>query len=149
MQDVKRLFARIERIFRSQHVAVLSTYGEGQPYASLVAFTAIDDLKRIVFATMRSTRKFSNIASHENVALLIDTRGRGAGAFKTAVAITAVGSAREVHGGQREHYVAAHITKHPALASFVTAPACAVLVVEVERYYLVSRFQNVQELRMR
>jgi nitroimidazol reductase NimA-like FMN-containing flavoprotein (pyridoxamine 5'-phosphate oxidase superfamily) len=149
MQDVKRLVARIERILRSQRLAVLSTYGGGQPYASLVAFTAPDDLKRVVFATTRSTRKFSNIASQENVALLIDTRGKGSGDFMSAVAITAIGTAHEVPAEQREHFVTAHLAKHPALESFVASPTCALLVVEVQKYYLVSRFQNVQELHPR
>ncbi len=148
MQDVRRLAARIRRIMTSQRLAVLSTYGAGRPYASLVAFTATTDLKKICFATTRSTRKFNNIAEHGNVALLIDTRGSGRSDFMKTVAITAIGAAREVIADEREQFVSVHLSKHPALGSFVASPTCAVIVIDVSAYYLVSRFQNVQELHL-
>ena len=60
--------------FHRRRLAVLATQHEGKPYASLVAFAATDDLKTIIFATTRSTRKFVYLSSNPAVALLIDNR---------------------------------------------------------------------------
>ena len=46
----------------SQHVAVLSTHAEGQPYARLAALSATKDLRRIVFCTPQSTRKYADVS---------------------------------------------------------------------------------------
>lgn len=149
MQDVAKLTAQIREVLKSQRLAVLSTHGNGHPYASLIAFTVSDDLKQILFATMRSTRKFSNLSAEENVSLLVDTRRNRPTDFMTAVAITVIGTAHEVPAEDRERLTSAHVAKHPSLASFVASPTCALLAVEVKKYYLVSRFQNVQELHIR
>ena len=58
----------------SQHLAVLSTYYDGQPYSNLVAFAATNDLKHILFATSRNTRKYDNLCENKKVAMLIDSR---------------------------------------------------------------------------
>jgi len=51
---------RLAELFRSQNLATLATHNDGQPYASLVAFYAADDLKHIYFVTPKTTRKFAN-----------------------------------------------------------------------------------------
>mgnify|MGYP002068211782 CR=1 FL=1 len=42
---------RIRRLLMEQGYAVLCTQSQSQPYGSLIAFAASDDLKTIVFAT--------------------------------------------------------------------------------------------------
>ena len=55
--DISELKQTIAELFSTQQLAVLSSFGNEQPYASLVAFAATEDLKHIIFATTRSTRK--------------------------------------------------------------------------------------------
>ncbi|MHC4985042.1 MAG: hypothetical protein ACYTFO_02690, partial [Planctomycetota bacterium] len=57
--DRQQALAEIHEIFDSQRFAVLSTHSEGQPYASLVAFSATGNLRRILFCTPRLTRKYA------------------------------------------------------------------------------------------
>ena len=63
MEDLDNFRHRLRGLFESQKLAVLSTQSDGQPYASLVAFWAPDDLKSIYFATPNTTRKFANLAA--------------------------------------------------------------------------------------
>ena len=46
-----------------QKLAMLATHKGGQPYASLVAFSASDDLRFLYLVTPRATRKFGNLQS--------------------------------------------------------------------------------------
>jgi len=146
--DIKGLKETLAELFSAQKLAVLSSYGNGQPYASLIAFTATDDLKHIIFATTRATRKFANLASEPKSALLIDNRSNDEKDFSRAMAATALGRAEEVRGAQRKSFLDMFLKKHPHLKEFVSSPSCALMVVNVEKYYVVNRFQNVQELHM-
>jgi hypothetical protein len=51
----------LKELFLSQPLAVLATQFNGQPYGNLVAFAATEDLRGLLFATARGTRKFANI----------------------------------------------------------------------------------------
>ena len=61
METNKQVRERLGELFRSQNLAALSTQNAGQPYASLVAFYAADDLRHIYFVTPKTTRKFATI----------------------------------------------------------------------------------------
>ncbi|UCH08824.1 MAG: pyridoxamine 5'-phosphate oxidase family protein [Deltaproteobacteria bacterium] len=146
--DGTELRKAIKDLLASQQLAVLATQGGGQPYASLVAVAATDDLKHLLFATTRTTRKFANISKESRVALLVDNRANQDSDFHNAISVTAMGIAREVNDREREHFLKLYLKKHPHLQEFVTSPTCALLNVKVERYYMVSRFQNVMELHV-
>lgn len=139
---------RIQDLFASQPLAVLSTQDEGRPYASLVAFMAAPDLTALFFPTDRSTRKFNNVAANPNMAMLIDSRTNHPDDFSDAIAVTATGTAEEVFEPERGPAVSAFLKKHPHLTGFVTAPTSALVRVRVNYYYLVSQFQNVVAIRI-
>jgi nitroimidazol reductase NimA-like FMN-containing flavoprotein (pyridoxamine 5'-phosphate oxidase superfamily) len=148
VDHISELKQTITELFSAQKLAVLSSYGNEQPYASLVAFAVTDDLNHIIFATTRSTRKYANLSQESKVALLIDNRTNDEKDFSHAVAATALGRSEEVGSSQRKEYLEIYLRKHPYLKEFVSSPSCALLTVSVEKYYVVSRFQNVQELHM-
>ena len=133
----------------SQRFAVLSTHTSGQPYASLVAFAAGEDLRTLIFATTRATRKYANLSADHRVALLIDSRSNSATDISSAVAATATGVCQELSGHEHAAALALYLEKHPHLESFVTAPTCALLQVDVGTYYVVDRFQHVVEWHVR
>ena len=134
-------------LFTRQRFAALSTHQQGQPYASLVAFAVTPDLRRLVFTTMRATRKFSNLTADARVAILMDNRTNQEADLSQAIAVTATGRASEALGTDRATLETLFLSKHPHLAEFVASPDCAVLAVDVDVYYVVSRFQQVRELR--
>jgi nitroimidazol reductase NimA-like FMN-containing flavoprotein (pyridoxamine 5'-phosphate oxidase superfamily) len=149
VESAPQLRKKLKDLFASQRLGVLATYGEGQPYSSLVAFVATNDLKYLVFATTRATRKYANLSAESRVALLVDNRSNQDTDFHRAIAVTALGNAKEVKETERDRFLRLYLAKHPYLEEFVNAPTCALLKMSVDRYYMVNRFQNVMELHMR
>jgi len=129
-------------------LAVLATQGNGQPYGNLVAFAATENLKSLLFATARGTRKFANITLEPRVAMVVDSRTNQRVDFKRAVAVTATGIVEEAESTERDHLLKLYLSKHPHLKKFATSPTCALLRVKVDTYYVVKRFQDVMVLSM-
>lgn len=129
-------------------LAVLATQGGGSPYASLVAFSATDDLTSIFFSTARATRKYANLMMNASVAMVIDTRMNQTADFTDAAAVTALGEVKESTGHEREEHLRIYLGKHPYTKEFVESPTTAFLRVRVRTYIMVSGFQNVQELHI-
>ena len=148
MTDREHLQQRLSELFASQKLAVLSTQHQGQPYASLIAFAASDDLKEFSFATPRATRKFAYLQANPRVALLIDSRSNQDEDIHQAIAATVLGTAAEVPPEEREQVLVRYLARHPHLEEFAQSPSTAVVRVTVETYYVVSRFQEVMELHV-
>ncbi len=139
----------LKDLFSTQRLAVLATQNRGQPYGNLVAFRATNDLKHLLFATTRTTRKFANISKNPKVALVIDNRSNQESDFHQAGVVTATGVAKEVLGPEKDRFQKLYLSKHPYLKDFVSSPTCALVKVEVETYIVVNRFQNVVEFRIK
>ena len=132
-------------LFLTQRFAVLATDEHGQPFASLMAFAASEDLRHIVVLTDRATRKFANLKANPRVALLIDDRENKGSDTQESVAVTAVGEAREMAPTEGAPLLELSLAPPPYLADFAASPGCAVIRVKVKSYLLVSRFQKVIE----
>ncbi len=146
MDDLSALRLRMEQMLRVQKLAVLSTSSpRGGPYSNLVSFKALDT-GRILFATTRATRKYANLRADTRVALLVDNRRNEEADFHEALAATGLGRAVELSGEEREQGVAAYTAKFPFLEGFVRAPSCALFRADVEKWIVVTRFQNVIEV---
>lgn len=139
---------RIKTLFNHETLAVLSTQKNGQPYASLVAFSAGSDLSHITFLTPSTTRKYDNLMAAPKVALLVNNSRNLAEDIYNAVSVTATGTAREVTGDEKKQILAPYLTRHPHMKAFASAPTTAVISVTINRYFMVSRFQNVIEIEM-
>ena len=139
---------RLKELFSSQNLAVLSTHSDGQPYASLVAFNATDDLRYIYFVTPKTTRKYANLTADRRVAILINSSTNQAADFHQAISVTAVGSAAEIGESDNIPILKQYLKKHPHLEEFVRAPSCALVGISVKTYFLVKNFQNVMELHL-
>ena len=138
----------LKKMFLSQKLAVLSTQRDGQPYASLVAFVASEELRQIYFATPNTTRKYANLKADSRVAFLIDSRLNDESDIHAAMAVTAMGSAREIVKTTNDLFMVKYLDKHPYLESFIKSPTCSWICVDIASYYLVQRFQNVMEYHL-
>ena len=148
MKTNKQFRRQLGELFRSQNLAALSTQNSGQPYASLVAFYATDDLKHIYFVTPKTTRKFANLTADHRVAVMVNNSTNQVSDFHRAISVTAVGKAKEVTGADKEIILTQYQAKHPHLEDFVRSPTCALVEVSVDSYYMVRNFQNVMELHL-
>ena len=149
MKHKEKTRHRIQNLLQAQRLAVLSSVTQdGRPYASLVAFVAEPDLKQILFATSRNTRKFANISANNRVALLVNSSANRESDFHEAAAVTITGEAKIAEGPERERLVSAYLDKHPYLEDFIKSPSCSIICVRTESFYLVENFQQVTELHI-
>ena len=138
----------LRELLISQPLGVLSTHDRGRPHASLVAFAVSEDLREVLFATPRTTRKFAHLTSDARVAILVDNRTNTPADFHRAVTVTARGTVDEIPHEEKEARLEPYLARHPHLSDFVRAPSCALMRLHVEGYTLVQRFQEVTEIRI-
>jgi len=146
LTDLRR---KLKELFDKQSIGVLSTQKRNRPYASLVAFAVTEDFKSFVFATPRATRKYSNIMASSRAALLIDNRSNKLSDFRRAMAVTVVGTVRELRKSRKSRLIRLYTDKHSHLEDFIKSPTCAVLCLEAETLHIVDRFQHVVELHLK
>lgn len=139
---------QILQLLKMQNLAVAATDMNGLPYTSLVAFAADSELKFVIFATFKDTRKFGNLTRNKKISLLVDNRRNQNSDFQETVAVTIEGKAAilDMDKDTHEKYVKLYLKKHSYLDSFLNSPNCALIRVDVEKYHFVSRFQNVDIL---
>lgn len=137
---------RIGRLVREWPYGVLCTQSQSQPYGSLVALAASDDLTTFVFSTPITTRKYRWLTQCDQVALVIDNRSGAPIEVMQVEAVTVTGRAHVVPPGPDfERWASQLIGRHPHLAAFVRAESSALIRVEVVRYFHVCRFQEVRQ----
>lgn len=143
-----RLSKEIWDILSNRRFAVLATRGEKYPYCTLVGFAASEDLTRVIFATKRLTRKYANIKADKHISMLIDTRSETDNDLREAKALTLLGEAGESKGRAGSGLFSRYLRRHRELSGFAKDPNTAIIIVKVNKYILVSRFQEVFELVM-
>ena len=131
MESKEQFRQRLQELFNAQNLAALSTHHDGQPYTSLVAFYASDDLKYLYFVTPTTTRKFANLTADNRVSVMVNSSTNQASDFHRAISVTAVGRADIVEGPDRATMLTRYLGKHPHLEEFVRSPSCALVRVSV------------------
>jgi heme iron utilization protein len=149
VNETDQLKNKIKQLLSSQRLGVLSTHHHGHPYSSLVAFSSSQNLREIYFATPKTTRKYRNLNQDNRVSMLIDNRSNEITDFHHAMAVTVLGTAKEIQGADKTDVMDIYLIKHPYLTDFVNSESCALVVIHVDRYVLVRRFQEVFELHIK
>jgi len=140
------VLGRLSLLNRKQPHAVLATVSGNEPYTSLIAYAVTPDIKGLLFATPRGTRKFSNLMKNRRVCLLIDSRSGTAGNYMKTESVTVIGKAGIVRKGRvREELARIFLKKHPLLTEFVRAPSTSLILVKIIKCIHVSSFQIVSE----
>jgi hypothetical protein len=137
----------LKRLFESQKLGVLATRDPEYPYQSVVAFASTPDLKYLLFATRKVTRKYENLKKRPKVSLFIDNRSNRASDFRDAMGVTALGDACELKGTALRNFSKSFLKKHPYLEGFLSSADCALFSVKIRIYYAVARFEEVVEVR--
>ncbi len=136
----------IRKLLSEQPYAVLCTQGGGQPYGSLVAFAAVQDLSALVFATPITTRKYRLLSECDRVALLVDDRPRLDADISRIQAVTATGRAHILDkSSAAESWYRLLIDRHAYMRGFITAETTALIRVDIVRYLHVTRLQEVRQ----
>jgi len=137
----------LKDLLMTQRFAVLATLSDRQPYTSLIAFAVSEDLRYIIFATERSTGKFSNMQSNSGAALLVDNRSNSQSDLTGATAVTALGTAGETGAERHKQMKSIFLRKHPSLADFLEKSGTALITVKVTDY-IVAGFSGAERIRV-
>lgn len=137
---------RIDKVLKTQSIAVLGTSKDNEPYSSLVGFVVTEDMRELIFSTMRQRLKYENLVANPRVTFMIDDRNVQNNDFNETTSITIVGSAEDIRGPERESYASLLIDNHPVLSDFVSSPDCAVIRVAIDKIYVVSDFESVVKI---
>ena len=135
---------RLRAMDAGESFAVLATSEEGRPYTSLISFALTPDLKKVIFATPKNTRKFKNIVNTQDVAILLDNRSKKHRGFVETQAITILGTATPLRRGRTWlEYAGIFLKKHPELEEFINVSTTALVVVDVTSCIHVGNFQTI------
>jgi heme iron utilization protein len=115
----------IEDIFKIRRFAVLATEGDGQPHASLIAVTPMEGFRKLIFATYRNTRKYSNLANNGKVAVLVESININRSGLQESIVLTAFGHVEEIKDGEENIVFEAHLERHPELLAFMKSEDCS------------------------
>jgi nitroimidazol reductase NimA-like FMN-containing flavoprotein (pyridoxamine 5'-phosphate oxidase superfamily) len=143
------VLGQVRSLLLSQRLGVLGTRFEDAPHQSLVAFVASEDLREIYFASPAQTRKAEALRNDARVAFLVDNRKNLENDFDASIAVTATGSAEMLSANEALAIVPRYVEQHPSLKDFAASPSCRFYRIRVQRYSLVSKFQNVEEILLR
>jgi nitroimidazol reductase NimA-like FMN-containing flavoprotein (pyridoxamine 5'-phosphate oxidase superfamily) len=146
--DLERSRDVVCELLGAQRYAVLATQREGLPHLSLMAFATTTDLKLLIVATERDTRKYGNMIANPRTAVLIDNRSNQGSDAQDAIAVTATGIAEEVDGLERDRLQTIFLARHPHLAVFVGSTSCALFRIKVTAYQIVGGIDQVSMLPM-
>ena len=140
-----QLRKEIADLLSKQKLAVLASWDEKRPHSSLVAFAYTEDLKFILFATRKDTRKYQNIQKHPHISLLVDNRKNSQKDFENAVALTIIAKGEKI---KKQTYSNLYLARFPDLKEFLENPETTLILLKVQQYIYVHRFQEVLEFKM-
>lgn len=146
--DRKQTLEQITALFDSQRLAVLSTQTNNQPYASLVAFAASPDLAYFYLLTPDTTRKYEHLTANPKVSVLVNDSRNQAEDIYEAISVTGTGVAEVVDKEMEKEALDMYLEKHSYLKDFARVPTTAFVRIAMKRYFLVSRFQHVVEVKV-
>jgi nitroimidazol reductase NimA-like FMN-containing flavoprotein (pyridoxamine 5'-phosphate oxidase superfamily) len=134
----------ILRVLERNRLAVLATQRDGQPHASLMAFTPLGGLRFLAFATYRETLKYKSIGQDPRVAILVEDREGDLRCSGQPLVLTALGEAIETPEEERHAHIAKHLTRQPGLQNFLCSSECEFIRVAVNAYQVVGGIDDVQ-----
>ena len=143
-QDPSEIQETIRRVLERNRLAVLATQRNGQPHASLIAFTPLEGLRFIAFATYRDTLKYASIREDQRVAILIEDRMGDNSQSDRRLVVTAVGEADRTPEENQQAHIVEHLARHPDLERFLSSPDCEFVRVAIHAYQVVSSIEDVQ-----
>jgi nitroimidazol reductase NimA-like FMN-containing flavoprotein (pyridoxamine 5'-phosphate oxidase superfamily) len=142
--DDPSLSERMAGLLRAKDVAVLATMSAEGPHASLMAYVAAPDGKRLWMASEGDTRKVRNLRAEPRVSLLVDTREM-LGKRGRVQALTVFGLCRVLEAGAERDAALAEVARRcPLLRELAASPGAVALEVAVTGMLLLD---GVREAR--
>lgn len=142
LDEIKKI---IETELTNQHFGVFNSVRNDSPHSTLVSFVPSNDLSKLIFFTPKNTRKFINSQIYNKVSLFVDTTTNSPEDIKNAITITGYGKSligTNLPKDEFEAYKQKYLKKNPHMEFFLQ-PNREMIVIDVDRYELVTNFQSV------
>lgn len=137
MQELKQ---SIKNLLNTESFAVLCTQTSGQLHTCLITYAVSEDYRTLIFATEKNTQKFKNIATCEEIQLLIDDREQHPGNVNEINALTITGTPAIPHTPEDiEKWKTFLTNKQPDIKNFTNNPETAIILVNISDYKLVNK----------
>ncbi len=143
-QEPSEIQNTIRSVLERNRYAVLATQLNGQPHASLMAFTPLEGLRYLAFATYRETIKYESIREDPRVAILIEDKEANAKHPDRRLVLTAAGEAIKTPEEDRQAHILTHLARHPDLERFLSSPDCEFIRVAIHAYQVVGNIDDVK-----
>jgi len=134
----------IRRVLERNRLAVLATQRDGQPHASLMAYTPSGGLGSIVFATYRHTLKYESLKKDGRVAILIEDSESSSTNPDRRLVITALGEVAQTPEEDKQALIAKHLARHPDLTEFLGSTDCELVRIGIKAYQVVNGIEDVE-----
>jgi len=144
MSNLIAIKTYIEDIFKISRFAVLATEGDGQPHASLIAVTPMEDYRKLIFATYRNTRKYQNLTHNGKVAVLVESININRSGLKDSFVLTAFGQVEDIEIAEKNMVFEVHLERHPGLLSFLQSEDCSLVRIKIDTYQVVRGIDDVE-----
>lgn len=141
----KKFLNEVCQVLKTQSLGILATQTEEYPYLTLVSFVSSNDIKTIIFATLKESRKYENIQENKKVSIFIGSQKNIIEDYKDAKALSFYGIIKKTTKKQSSEYKKLYLKKHPHFAEFLSDPQCKLMVISVKKITLSMRFQEVRE----
>lgn len=109
------------KFIKFHRLAVVSTVDSDRPQAAVVEFGELDDLT-IIIDTLKTSRKYKNLQTNQNVAVVIG--------WDNDVTVQIDGAAKELSGEELEHAKQAYIAKNPRAKKWADKPQVAYFAIK-------------------
>lgn len=136
---------KIGKLFLEQEYGILCSQGDGQPYGSIMAFSATEDLGCLIFITQIETRKYFLLEKCKKVAFVVDNRSKYPQDMMKVEAVTATGECQIVQENEFDRYKKLLLKRHPYLKDYASAKSCRLFCMKVKRFFHVVRLQEVSQ----
>lgn len=139
---------RIRELYTEKRFGVFSSIWRNQSHQTLVCFVVTEDLKFVLFATPRESRKFINSQLFEKVSFFVDSTHNDPTDLTKAITVAAVGKAYsgdKLSENKKDEFLKLYLKKHPYQEQFISSPSTQFVLLEVDHYQFVQNFQTVIE----
>ena len=139
---------KIIELLADHHLGVLATSGEVYPHTSLISIAFTTDYSYLVFPTLRSTRKYTNLLGNHHVSVLLDNRSNGIQP-ENCYALTLSGPAESIETAERPGLENQFLAAHPHLREFLCLPDTALIRVTIDKVQFVEGVRKIREFTVR
>lgn len=141
---------RVKAFLKERDMCVLATTREGRPHCSLMAYFADGEAEWIYMVTHRSTTKYENLLSNEQVSLLVDNRCEGLPAERNKImALTVHGTFDVVEDEEkRTQILEQFLIRHPHMKQFLDHPEAEIISVRAQSFLFLDGISDAHRITL-